>query len=99
MRTPWLYLLLAVVASSCGSAQSTPAESRPSVASNSALSHHSDVACRVDEDCSVCYRAGTCGEAIAANSAELEAPVCHSSPAAFCMPRRGHCDQSRCVAR
>lgn len=66
---------------------------------NAALQSTSTIACATDADCAVCYRANSCGEPIAANDPAVEAPACHVTPAAFCMPRRGRCEERHCVAR
>lgn len=90
------FLVLALAA--CGGAST--AQTQPSIATQSGrLEHESGVACHADTDCAICYRRQTCGEAIGASDPRGPAEECHVSPAAFCMPRRAHCDEGRCVAR
>lgn len=82
----------------------TGCAARPRAAANLApredsLVATSGIACRTEGDCAVCYRAGTCGEPIAASDPSVETPACHVSPAAFCMARRARCEEGRCTAR
>src|SRR5690242_16989408 len=93
-----IILLGLFVLSACGS--SRPETVSPTVGtSQSDLSHRSSIACHAETDCAICFRRETCGEAIAAYDPRGQAEECHVSPAAFCMPRRPHCDEGHCVAR
>jgi hypothetical protein len=86
----------------CGcAAQQRPATANQSQSASptAALSSSSTVQCTTDGECGVCYRQGTCGEPLAATDPTIETPACHVAPAAFCMPRRAHCDSGRCTAR
>jgi hypothetical protein len=89
--------LLALCSLSCAARPTGPTS--PAGAPHGALSDHSNIACRVHEDCAVCFPGGSCGEAIAASDPALATAACHVTPPALCMPRRGRCDHERCVAR
>ena len=98
MTRATLPLLILVFATACGS--SRPAGVSPTVgASGTDLASRSGVACHDETECAICYRRETCGEAIGASDPQAATEVCHVSPAAFCMPRRVHCDEGHCVAR
>jgi hypothetical protein len=90
-------LSLCLSLSACAAQRSGPTS--PAAAAHGALSDHSDIACRVDDECAVCFPGGSCGEAIAASDPTLATAACHVAPPALCMPRRGRCDHGRCVAR
>ncbi|MFO0558468.1 MAG: hypothetical protein U0269_10665 [Polyangiales bacterium] len=85
---------------SCASRQQPATANQAAAASPTAsLQSSSTIACAADGECGVCYRAQSCGEPIAANDPAIETPECHVTPAPFCMPRRGRCEQGHCVAR
>jgi hypothetical protein len=96
-----LALVFMVIASfSCASRPHGLTANQAVAASPTAsLQSSSNIACTSDSECGVCYRAQTCGEPIAANDPAIEAPECHVTPPAFCMPRRGRCEHGHCVAR
>ncbi len=94
-----LVVALSAVLISCATQQAATGSQRPSTQGNAALESTSTIACANDADCAVCYRANSCGEPIAANDQTIDTPACHVTPAAFCMPRRGRCEERRCVAR
>jgi hypothetical protein len=97
----WITLSCALSTGGCGASQQSVTTNQASSAAppTAALSSSSNIACAADAECAVCYRAESCGEPIAANDPALETPACHVPPRAFCMPRRGRCEQGRCVAR
>ncbi|MDP3278528.1 MAG: hypothetical protein Q8Q09_25280 [Deltaproteobacteria bacterium] len=93
------WVVLALLGGCASNQRPTDRNQAQAAASTASLSSESSITCRVDEDCSVCYRAGTCGEPIATTDPTLAAAECHASPAAFCMARRARCDTGHCVAR
>lgn len=97
LTTTLAFIFTLTALASCGGAQtsSAPAGVRPV---SGELSSRSNVTCQSDSDCAVCYRANSCGEAIAANDPRLASADCHVTPSALCMPRRAHCEQGRCTA-
>ncbi len=94
-----LFVALSAVLISCATQQSANTTQRAGTQANASLESTSTIACANDADCAVCYRANSCGEPIAANDPTIDTPACHVTPAAFCMPRRGRCEERRCVAR
>jgi hypothetical protein len=94
------FALVALASLSCASRQQPSNANQTAASSASAsLQASSSIACTADGECAVCYRAQSCGEPIGAADPALETPECHVTPAPFCMPRRGRCEQGHCVAR
>ena len=95
----WFPILLLLIESCRAAATTHGVNAVHSSASTGSLASAPTAACQNDGDCGVCYREGSCGDALALSDPALETPACHVPPAAFCLARRGHCDNSRCVAR
>ncbi|MBL8678463.1 MAG: hypothetical protein JNK05_04825 [Myxococcales bacterium] len=99
LRSGVFVLALGAGSISCASQRATTTNQLAAAQPNAALQSTSTINCATDADCAVCYRGNSCGEPIAANDPALETPACHVTPAAFCMPRRGRCEERHCVAR
>jgi hypothetical protein len=93
------FVLLAAASFSCASRPQISNANQAAASPTASLQSTSSIACAADGECGVCYRAQSCGEPIAANDPAIETPECHVTPAPFCMPRRGRCEQGHCVAR
>ncbi len=92
-------IALAAAALSCAARPNLSNNQSSAASTTATLQSTSTIACTTDGECGVCYRAQSCGEPIAANDPAVDTPECHVTPAPFCMPRRGRCEERRCVAR
>lgn len=99
MRSLFVAWVAVALGACAGRQQVSTSNQAAAAAPTASLESSSSVACTTDGECGVCYRQGSCGEAIAASDPTVDTPVCHVTPAPFCMPRRGRCEDGHCVAR